>query len=453
MDDTLAELRRQVDDDTQSPEALISATADAARVLTAADGVAIALRSRGAVVCRARSGELAPEVGTPLNLQSGISGECLRSASILLCSDALNDSRVDAEVCRSMGIGSLIAVPLRGAIGTAGILEAFCNRTNAFGEEQIDTLRELAKIAESAYQRERRALEDETLTQLRGARRLSNLFNNKGAESNSTVEISAPSVDDLSTGISGTFSIRKYWVLGMLVLAVLMVLGVWLSWREPLTDLNDAQRKASSHPTAENVPSNPQETALPGLKAAVVHKEQDRQASHAVVKPAAVIEAADSGAEEVSTSWMDTPANARRADSRGPSPSRPPSDLGEQIAPPQIAINGGGPSPVAALVADREALPKMDAAISTGVTQGELIHKVEPVYPMQARAQRISGSVVLQITIGTDGTVREMKTISGDSLLAASAREAIRQWRYRPVLLNGKPIEADKQVTVLFKLP
>src|ERR1039458_4999709 len=122
-------------------ESILRATTDAARVLTGAHGTALALRTDGVILCRARSGDIAPALGAPLNVESGISGECLRSATVLVCNDAASDPRVDREACLSLGVRSIVVVPLRGGMGVAGLMEAFSTRAYAFGTEQIDTLR------------------------------------------------------------------------------------------------------------------------------------------------------------------------------------------------------------------------------------------------------------------------------------------------------------------------
>ena len=98
-------------------------------------------------------------------------------------------------------------------------------------------------------------------------------------------------------------------------------------------------------------------------------------------------------------------------------------------------------------------MPQMDVRISQGVTQGALIHRVQPTYPAQARAQRVSGSVDLDATIDEKGLVRSVRIVSGPSLLASAAAAAVKQWRYSPPLLNGSPIEIQKRITVVFKLP
>src|SRR5689334_16814336 len=148
--DNVSALRDALVAGTHPPASILHAAADAARILTGASGVAIAVRTRGLVACRARSGDIAPELGAPVNVDSGISGECLRTATILICSDTETDCRVDPDVCRILGIRSIAVVPLRGPMGIAGILEAFSVSPAAFGDEQINTLRGLAEIAESA---------------------------------------------------------------------------------------------------------------------------------------------------------------------------------------------------------------------------------------------------------------------------------------------------------------
>jgi protein TonB len=90
--------------------------------------------------------------------------------------------------------------------------------------------------------------------------------------------------------------------------------------------------------------------------------------------------------------------------------------------------------------------------VSQGVTQGMVLHRVQPTYPPLARTARVQGSVVLAAVIGKDGTIQNLHVISGHPLLTQSALEAVKQWRYRPYILNGEPVEVDTQVTVNFTL-
>ena len=90
--------------------------------------------------------------------------------------------------------------------------------------------------------------------------------------------------------------------------------------------------------------------------------------------------------------------------------------------------------------------------VSQGVTQGLLIRKIQPAYPPLARQARIQGSVLLQAEISKDGTIQNLRLISGHPMLAPAAIEAVKQWRYKPYILNGEPVEVETQITVNFTL-
>lgn len=90
--------------------------------------------------------------------------------------------------------------------------------------------------------------------------------------------------------------------------------------------------------------------------------------------------------------------------------------------------------------------------VSQGVAQGNLLHEVKPMYPQIAKAARVSGSVVLQATISKDGTIQGLKVVSGHPMLVSAAVEAVKQWRYKPYMLNGEPVEVETQITVNFTL-
>jgi protein TonB len=90
--------------------------------------------------------------------------------------------------------------------------------------------------------------------------------------------------------------------------------------------------------------------------------------------------------------------------------------------------------------------------VSAGVTEGLLIHKVQPNYPPLARSARIQGQVVLQAVIGKDGTIQNLHAVSGHPMLTPAAIDAVKQWRYKPYFLNGEPVEVDTQITVNFTL-
>ena len=90
--------------------------------------------------------------------------------------------------------------------------------------------------------------------------------------------------------------------------------------------------------------------------------------------------------------------------------------------------------------------------VSQGVSEGLLIHKVTPQYPPLAKQARIQGSVVLQAVISKDGSIQNLRAVSGHPMLTPTAIDAVKQWRYKPYFLNGEPVEVETQVTVNFTL-
>ena len=90
--------------------------------------------------------------------------------------------------------------------------------------------------------------------------------------------------------------------------------------------------------------------------------------------------------------------------------------------------------------------------ISQGVTKGLLIQKVEPAYPPLARAARVQGEVILSAIIDSNGQITNLQLVSGHPMLVPSAIAAVKQWRYKPYLLNGSPVEVETTITVIFSL-
>jgi periplasmic protein TonB len=141
----------------------------------------------------------------------------------------------------------------------------------------------------------------------------------------------------------------------------------------------------------------------------------------------------------------------------------------EEEAPPQMAatgVVGGVPGGVpggsmggvigSVLGSVNVAAPKIATPqrvrVSSGVVSGLLLRKVQPNYPPLARQARIQGTVVLQAQISKEGAIENLQLISGHPMLAPAAIEAVKQWKYKPYLLNGEPVEVETQVQVNFTL-
>jgi protein TonB len=86
------------------------------------------------------------------------------------------------------------------------------------------------------------------------------------------------------------------------------------------------------------------------------------------------------------------------------------------------------------------------------MSEGDLIRKIQPNYPALARSARIQGMVVLQAVIGKQGNIENLRVMSGHPMLVQAALDAVRQWRYRPYVLNNEPVEVETQIMVNFSL-
>lgn len=108
----------------------------------------------------------------------------------------------------------------------------------------------------------------------------------------------------------------------------------------------------------------------------------------------------------------------------------------------------------AAIAAPPPPKPAGPSRIKQGgnVTAASLLQEIKPIYPPLARQARIQGNVVLHAIIDKDGKVAELQVVSGHPLLVQSALDAVRQWRYKPTLLNGDPVEVDTTITVTFTM-
>ena len=121
---------------------------------------------------------------------------------------------------------------------------------------------------------------------------------------------------------------------------------------------------------------------------------------------------------------------------------------------PDGSVTGmlGATSGTPVMAKPSEPAPVKRIRVSAHVAEANLIHDVQPQYPPEAGRERVEGTVVLLAVIGTDGTVKELRVESGPSVLAQAAIDAVKQWRYKPYLLNGAPVEIDSRITINFTM-
>ncbi|HUK24556.1 MAG TPA: TonB family protein [Terriglobales bacterium] len=177
--------------------------------------------------------------------------------------------------------------------------------------------------------------------------------------------------------------------------------------------------------------------------------------------PAAATQATRPPVVKTTTTQLDalrTPTKIPQTINTAPEPANPapPSEVAGVPGGVAGGVEGGTPGGVLGGILNSGTAPpppKLERVkVSQGVTQGLLIHKVEPQYPAIARQARIQGTVVLNAIISRQGQIQNLKVISGSPMLVPAAIQAVKQWRYKPYVLNGNPVEVETSVTVNFNL-
>ena len=283
---------------------------------------------------------------------------------------------------------------------------------------------------------------------------------------------------------------------------VFLVCAIYFGW----TQLHDsfpaaAPTQTSSAPTRAPAPAQPasvrpaaasatasspgMQTALPQSQAAnsgpspssAASDDSDNDgadAPSAISKPSAPSTATKAAAKTATAPATKTAPASNSATPDNAQPAAP------ETAAPAIILKNGSTKSAAKLPAADTAPPSMvglaaagsdgnlsnltagdgvskpilqTLTVSQGVSQGLLLKKVQPAYPANALRMHTEGVVKLMATVGKTGNVTTVKVVSGDALLTTSALDAVKQWKYKPYLLNGNPIEIQTEVTIDFKLP
>jgi len=146
-------LEREIQPSEIDLEPAISVIAERAQALTGATGAAIALRHGNEIVCRARTGRTAPDLGVRLQTDSGISADCVRTGEVVVCHDAERNPLVDLATCRRLGVRSILVSPLRHFRRTLGVFEVLSAAPYAFDHQDVATMQMLSSMMVAAISR------------------------------------------------------------------------------------------------------------------------------------------------------------------------------------------------------------------------------------------------------------------------------------------------------------
>ncbi|MFZ0318198.1 MAG: TonB family protein [Candidatus Sulfotelmatobacter sp.] len=401
--------------------------------VTGATGAAIALARGEEMVCRASSGGTAPELGTRLDMHSGLSGACVRSRQMQRCDDALADPRADAEVSRQLGVRSVVVWPLLQDEQLIGIFEIFSERPSAFGERDGRTL----ELLSGRVLKNTQALQSSLLSQ--SLEPLQTAFESAGEGAG--YDSPAARGETHTIAVAGATVPRFDWLttlMGGIIVAVALLMGaafaMHMGWLKA-----GGQRRVGNPAAAASVSSAP--TTPP-------------------IKPATEPARAEIKAPE-SVTLTNAPKKFTTAQSEpGKNPQVPEGGLrvyenGKEIfrMPPSEPVATGTSALQNDASTDGAAKPENVVELPPTVAEGSLVRRVEPEYPEEALLRHVQGPVLLDVHIGEEGAVREIKVVKGPPLLAEAAMAAVRQWRFKPYTVNGRAVEMETRITLTFTLP
>jgi TonB family protein len=481
----------------------LAVIAQRAQASTNASGTAIALSEGNAaeMICRARAGPSAPDMGTALRVEGTFTGLCVQSGKELLCDDAETDTRVDKAAIRALGIRSMVAIPIKEEGRVVGVLAAFAPTAHAFTTAHVAVLKTMAGQIAAYPERKQR---DEAYS----------------AEPLTAPPVKAGAVSAAMSQSPPPAAVTK----------PAAPTAASMPRQRPVVPKVEPVRAATSAEEIDPAPSSKKPAPFT-KKPATISKKTDsssrdeRKESKTDYRPA--FSTLDAAAEPESklranvliigaaavlviavavglSLKLRKPAAAPQVALETSSSPGTPAPLSANVQPPAkespatplakrneaqpeheedrperevTVVLPSGPSRIPA--ARDNSAPASDApAISLGnvSTSGTLLNlagptsqasrprllkqsefepvrvikKVPPLYPLVARQRGLTGSVVVQGTISKNGKISDLQLISGSPLFREAAFEALKQWVFQPARLNGQALEQSTQIRLDF---
>ena len=391
-------------------EIVLNEIVEQACLATGATGAAVVLKRDEEMVCRASSGTNAPALGVRMDISSGLSGECVKTRQLQRSDDLTNDSRVDAEASKVLGIRSAMLMPLLSDGNLIGVFEIFSSQPNAFGERDEMTLDALARRTLSNLKRAAEPIKTGPPVP-------------EGSEINATTpEFLASAEAESEEAVVAVAEIppRRFDFLNaglwVAVLLCALLLGAALTRHFEF-------RRASAH--ASHVPVATQSATLPVTPIGASNGRSPEQQN--------VVARVNSNSR-VAPGGLSVFENDKEVFHLAPKPAS--SDA------------QGNPLRHASAVE-----PDATVHLAPSVAEGSLVRRVEPIYPVDALRQGIQGAVVLNVRIASNGAVENVEPLSGPPILAQASSDAVKQWRFRTRSVNGHPAQMETRVTLNFRLP
>lgn len=488
-----------------SPDEL-AVIAQRAQAFTNASGVAIALSEGNAeeIVCRARSGASAPEVGAVLRVEGTFTGLCIQSGKELRCDDCETDTRVDTAAIRALNIRSMVVTPIKEENRVIGVLAVFAPTPHAFTITHVAVLKTMADQIAALLHKQRNSREEippmETVrpaapipvakpaigpqapaappvvikpapAAAAPARAAAPVMPRaEPAKSPTPVEVMPlampPKKEEKRVDIShranfGTFdsvaaeekkSGNKFMLVG--VAAVLLIAAA------VTFAVLKMQKPSAQHPQeAAGAPSQSQVTqSAPTASTAAPATISTNTPAALPGKTAAESEKKSAARSEKNSSAPEKPSPAEKpmaVATLANGPSKIAQNNAQQtpeVAPSFTVTSGGSmPAPLTTL-----ARPVASSTPSAAIEQSQLeplqLIKTAPLsYPPIAKARQMTGTVIVEVKVSKEGRVTSPRFISGPPIFKDAAFEAVMQYQFKAARLNGQPIEQTTQIKLVFK--
>jgi TonB family protein len=456
-------------------EVVLNEIVEQACLATGATGAALLFERNGEMVCRATCGTNAPELGTRPDSESGLTAECMRTQQVQHCDDALADPRVNVEASHEFGTRSVMVFPLLRNGNIAGVLEVFSSRVAAFGERDERTLEALAQRILKNVERAANPLGVVKVQNPR-ARQILAMPGTESVDSLAESGTSLKEDEDVVTPEAYGPSPKRgrdavVFGLGVAVVVCALLFGTLVGWRLGAFRAKASRGQAAKSDVGGDVTKRNSGASGSAAQGAGVTAGAKPGANRG---PALLSAAAGSSTTSVGGKKNMTP-RSRTSAANGSDDSFPPEgsllvyENGKEVfrMPPTPVQGESATSPTSANGSEENGSqvtgnevrrassvePAGVLELSPEVAEGSLLYRVEPEYPAEARRQQMQGSVVLDVRMGRNGTVQEVKVASGQAVLADAAMAAVKQWRFKPRVVKGQPVEMQTKVILNFRLP
>ena len=488
----------------------LAVVAQRAQAFTNASGAAIAISEGNTdeIVCRARSGGSAPDVGTALRVEGTFTGICIQSGKELRCDDAETDTRGDTGAIRALGIRSMVVTPIKEEGKVVGVLAVFAPTPHAFTITHVAVLKTMADQIAGLLQKERRTKDEQHFEPpppppvVQKAPSPVKAVPQPVVIKPSTAQPLAASVAaaparSYASPVSSAETMRPVPV--AVEVPPPVVVPKKEKKREPKPELQAAPKLSLGTldtPSGEPPKVTVSKIVMVAVAAVVVlggsiwgFVKMHKSASAATVQsvqpsqttpssqptvsatPVAAVTTAPAPNSSISAPANNRSNNSEKPESRKnsdqernkPSPAPAPTTVALASGPSKISagtpqdqapvaapnFSVGGSSEITSLARPvNSSTPAMLA--QSDLVNARAIRTAPAIYPGIAKARRISGTVVVRITVGKDGKVTNPKFISGPAIFEDAAFDAVKQWVFKPATLNGQPIEQDTEIRVNF---